>query len=473
MHFKIFCDINLCMRCVSTPKERMTNKNFILSGRYKLIRPLGKGQCGSVYLARQQSLEQYRAIKIFPKTTAQPLFAISEAQILKSVQHPGIPTIYDLEEDESFYYLVEEYVQGDSLEEFLLHHQSISQNLFLKFCEQLCDIFAYLHTLRPAPILYQDLKPEHIIVCGMQIKLIDFSVASFAASNGNDFKNFGNLDFSAPELSSAGPVSLSSDIYSIGKIMEYMMTFLDAASARTIQPIIQKSILAEPEQRYTSSQELYSALETTFDNTGGTHLRQTIAVIGSHSGCGTTHIAVSLVCALNALGQTAIYYEKNSTDTLRKAVCHMPHMWEQNGCYYQGYFAGYPLYGEGVTVPEPATGITVHDYGHHIPPTLSAADQVLFVCGGAPWHRFDTSLFLQFPTNIQKRLHIVANLCDRKSALYYAKRLDAPVFLYPYDTNPFGFGSDKRRFVDWLFHQKGDWGLFLHVKNLLYRLPGR
>ena len=252
-----------------------------------------------------------------------------------------------------------------------------------------------------------------------------------------------------------------------------MTRYVDTALPQSVLTIIHKATSAEPDLRYETVDDLSSAIHQANDNRGGMHLRQTIAVIGSHSGCGTTHIAVSLVCALNALGQTAIYYEKNSTDTLRKAVCHMPHMWEQNGCYYQGYFAGYPLYGEGVTVPEPATGITVHDYGHHIPPTLSAADQVLFVCGGAPWHRFDTSLFLQFPTSIKKRLHIVANLCDRKSALYYAKRLDAPVFLYPYDTNPFGFGSDKRRFVDWLFHQKGDWGLFLHVKNLLYRLPGR
>ena len=113
------------MRCVSDPKERMNNKNLILSDRYELIRPLGQGECGSVFLVRQQSLEQYRAMKRFPKnTSAQPLFAISEAQILKSVQHPGIPTIYDFEEDESFYYLVEEYIQGDSLEEFLLHHKN-------------------------------------------------------------------------------------------------------------------------------------------------------------------------------------------------------------------------------------------------------------------------------------------------------------------------------------------------------------
>lgn len=455
-------------------EEHMKATNeFILSGRYELLRPLGHGSDGIVYLARHLSLEMERAIKVMPKKSALSLFAISEANVLKAIQHPGIPIIYDLEQDESNYYLVEEYIRGESLDQFLLHQQSISQNLFFKFCEQLCDIFQYLHTLCPCPILYQDLKPEHIIVSGMQIKLIDFSVSSFISNSENDSKHFGNVAFSAPELLANRKPTPASDIYSIGRLIEWMTRYVDTALPQSVLTIIHKATSAEPDLRYETVDDLSSAIHQANDNRGGMHLRQTIAVIGSHSGCGTTHIAVSLVCALNALGQTAIYYEKNSTDTLRKAVCHMPHMWEQNGCYYQGYFAGYPLYGEGVTVPEPATGITVHDYGHHIPPTLSAADQVLFVCGGAPWHRFDTSLFLQFPTSIKKRLHIVANLCDRKSALYYAKRLDAPVFLYPYDTNPFGFGSDKRRFVDWLFHQKGDWGLFLHVKNLLYRLPGR
>lgn len=455
-------------------EEHMKATNeFILSGRYELLRPLGHGSDGIVYLARHLSLEMERAIKVMPKKSAPSLFAISEANVLKAIQHPGIPIIYDLEQDESNYYLVEEYIRGESLDQFLLHQQSISQNLFFKFCEQLCDIFQYLHTLCPCPILYQDLKPEHIIVSGMQIKLIDFSVSSFISNSENDSKHFGNVAFSAPELLANRKPTPASDIYSIGRLIEWMTRYVDTALPQSVLTIIHKATSAEPDLRYETVDDLSSAIHQANDNRGGMHLRQTIAVIGSHSGCGTTHIAVSLVCALNALGQTAIYYEKNSTDTLRKAVCHMPHMWEQNGCYYQGYFAGYPLYGEGVTVPEPATGITVHDYGHHIPPTLSAADQVLFVCGGAPWHRFDTSLFLQFPTSIKKRLHIVANLCDRKSALYYAKRLDAPVFLYPYDTNPFGFGSDKRRFVDWLFHQKGDWGLFLHVKNLLYRLPGR
>ena len=97
------------------------NNNFILSGRYEILKPLGCGSNGTVYLARHHSLGIDRAVKVFPKSDAQSPFAVSEAQVLNTVQHPGIPTIYDFEEDASFYYLVEEYIQCDSLEQFLLH----------------------------------------------------------------------------------------------------------------------------------------------------------------------------------------------------------------------------------------------------------------------------------------------------------------------------------------------------------------
>ena len=100
----------------------MQNKNLILSGRYEILDTLGHGSDGIVYLARHRSLELNRALKQFPKKDAPSLFAISEAKILKAIQHPGIPTIYDFEEDESFFYLVEEYIQGVSLEEFLIFH---------------------------------------------------------------------------------------------------------------------------------------------------------------------------------------------------------------------------------------------------------------------------------------------------------------------------------------------------------------
>ena len=59
------------------------NNNFILSGRYEILKPLGCGSNGTVYLARYQSLGIDRAVKVFPKSDAQSPFAVSEAQILK------------------------------------------------------------------------------------------------------------------------------------------------------------------------------------------------------------------------------------------------------------------------------------------------------------------------------------------------------------------------------------------------------
>ena len=68
-------------------------------------------------------------------------------------------------------------------------------------------------------------------------------------------------------------------------------------------------------------QALYSALKEVIETTGRTHLRQTIAVFGSHSGCGATHIAIALVTTLNYLGISAVYQEKNWSNDLRKKMC--------------------------------------------------------------------------------------------------------------------------------------------------------
>ena len=453
----------------------MINKNLILSGRYELIRPLGQGEAGSVFLVRQQSLEQYRAMKQFPKQTcAQPLFAISEAQILKSVQHPGIPTIYDFEEDESFYYLVEEYIQGDTLEQFLLHQQSISQNQFFYFCEQLCDIFAYLHTLRPSPILYRDLKPEHIIVCGTQLKLIDFSVASFAAISGKDFNRFGNVDFSAPELFTGSPATLSCDLYSIGKIMEFMMPFLDVSTNRTIYPIIQKAISADPCLRYESPQALCSALRHVRNTSGQTHLRQTIAVIGSHHGCGATHIAVTLATTLSYLGIHTVYQEKNTSNDLRKAVAALDPIWEKNGCYFYHNFTGFPKYDDGIEIPAPDAQILVADYGCAFSPSdLAMADHLVYVCGGAVWHRDDAREKALLFKPLETRLHIIANLCDRTSAIYFARTFSQPVYPYPYHTNVFRADETTLDLVRWLKPEEGQNRLFLRFKNHISRLLQR
>ncbi|MCD7709088.1 MAG: serine/threonine protein kinase [Clostridiales bacterium] len=453
--------------------ETQIENKAILSGRYELIKPLGEGSDGTVYLARHQSLGQERAVKVFPKSSAPSLFALSEANVLKALNHPGIPTIYDLEEDQTNYYLVEEYIRGESLENFLLLQQSISQELFFKFCEQLCDIFVYLHNLCPSPLVYQDLKPEHIIVCGMQLKLIDFSVCAFYEDSGDDFKTFGNVAFSAPELFSGASASAAGDLYSIGKIMEFMIPYVDGALPRKVLQIIQKATAEQPDLRYETAEELSAAICGADDDSGRTHLVNTIAVVGTHSGCGATHIAVSLTCTLNALGRDALYYEENSTDSLRRALPHMRHVWEREGCYMQGYFKGYPKYGEGVKISERRADISVIDYGCNVPADLAAADLILLVCGGAPWHRSIDQVLGLFQGTVKDRLRIIANLCDREAALCFAKQLDAPVYLYPYDTDPFGDGDGKRRFAEWLSFGKRGKASFLRTHGQYYRKSGQ
>ena len=76
----------------------------ILFGKYELCRLLGRGRNGTVYLAKHKELEEYRAIKQVPKSCVDYDQFRKEDLILKDIRHPGIPVVYDLEEDEDFCY---------------------------------------------------------------------------------------------------------------------------------------------------------------------------------------------------------------------------------------------------------------------------------------------------------------------------------------------------------------------------------
>ena len=79
-----------------------------------------------------------------------PSSILSEANILAKLRHPGIPIVYDIEEDEAFYYIIEEYVEGESLEK-LLWNTSVSQEYMIQIGIQLCGIVSFLHSQKPFP----------------------------------------------------------------------------------------------------------------------------------------------------------------------------------------------------------------------------------------------------------------------------------------------------------------------------------
>ena len=443
----------------------MKDQNTNLFGKYEIISKLGTGNFGTVYLSKHKILECYRAIKTIPKSISMTDSLLHEAQLLKSLQHPGIPCLYDIEEDEIAYYLIEEFVEGESLENFLLHQKTISQTTFLDLSLQLCKIFQYLHNLKPSPILYLDLKPEHIIVCGMQIKLIDFNVATFLSNLGNISILFGNEAFSAPELALGKP-TLQSDIYSIGKILQYLSNHVDANLSPNIHKIIKKATAASSDHRFETVDDLISAIEQEKILLNQTHTRKKIAIVGGHTGCGATHIAFSLVSTLNYMGHKSIYFEQSTEDSLRKIYPFLFPLREEDGMIHYRYFKGLPFYGPGISMPSDIPNdISVYDFGESIPPEDMELDAILLVCSNGVWHWHEAFRKQEILKKFSSRLIIICNMGQKHTLRCFSKQFSREVFYYSYEPDPFVITSTKVSFFSKLLQIKRRESLFFRLRN--------
>lgn len=448
------------------------NLFFSLSDKYEIVSILGTGTFGTVYLARHRLLECFRAIKVIPKHLGPRNTTLSEARLLKSLHHHGIPTLYEIEEDDSYFYLIEEYMEGDTLKDFLLTQKHISQYTFYNFCIQICQIFCYLHSFRPEPILYMDLKPEHIIVCQMQLKLIDFNVSLSLSKSGNFCNLYGNTTYSAPEIKSGAIPSLKWDIYSIGKLFTYLAKFVDIPLSHKTHILMKKAMAKNPADRYETVEQLLFDLNQLQNQINQAVSCKKIIVVGSHSGCGSTHISFSLVSCLNYLGYAACYFEKDNKNNLHTLKNYKKHVKEKNGCFYYKYFHGYPNYGSGISLSMDTSEIQVLDYGDNTISTdeLEDADMVLFICSNGIWKRqnaFDKGeTFLSLSKN---NLRIVCNIGTTTSQRAFSKHFKTNVYLYPLDTSPFKITSNKCKWASQLLCLKRRRALFFHLKKLANR----
>ena len=448
-------------------KATMTqNETNLLFGKYEILSTLGTGSFGTVYLSKHILLECYRAIKRIPKNDHVTASLLHEAQLLKTLQHPGIPCLYDIEEDESAYYLIEEFVEGESLEQFLLHQTTISQSTFLDLSLQLCNIFQYLHNLKPSPLLYLDLKPEHIIVCGMQIKLIDFNVATFLSNLGNLSHLFGNENFSAPELV-LGKLNLQSDIYSIGKVLQFLSNHLDAPLSPNIHKILKKATAENPKHRLETVDALVSAMEQEKNLFKQTHSRKRIAIVGAHTGCGCTHIAFSLVSTLNYMGYKSIYYEQEPGNCLRQLHPFLSPIRETDGMLCYHYFKGFPFYGPGVSLSlDTAAEFDVYDYGNSLLPEDMHFDIILLICSNGIWHWHDTFQKGEYLKKQSSHLIIICNMGQKNTMRCFSKQFLQEVYQFPYESSPFGVSSSKVSFFSTLLRiKKRRKFLFFHLRN--------
>ncbi len=177
---------------------------------------------------------------------------------LKELNSPHVPQLYRLIERDGKLIVVEEHIDGQTLEEFLIYRQ-LDETLAEKILLQLCDSLSVLHEQN---IIHRDLKPSNIMLTeGNVVKLIDFGIARFfKPGNTADTELMGTRGYAPPEqfgLFDFGQTDRRSDIYALGMTIK---TLLGEDYYGRFRKVLDKCIALEPRQRFQSVEELRRAV---------------------------------------------------------------------------------------------------------------------------------------------------------------------------------------------------------------------
>lgn len=433
-----------------------------MSDKYRIVSRLGKGNSSQVFLVEHRKLKAFRAVKCLKKSVLilQPQLLL-ETDILKNLKHPGIPTIYDVEEDDENYYIIEEYVQGQSMEAYVLHQNSISIDMAVHMALQICDVMKYLHNQKPNPVIYQDLKPEHIILCGKRIVLIDFGISSYITSHGSTFQHFGTQGYAPPEKYHGGTCDIRSDIYGVGKVIAFIASKLRAEEFQFLKPLIEKATAYHMEERYPSVEALEADLHgymsrgsLNFHRKNNKHLLKEIAVAGTQTRVGTTHIAIALTCFMNQYYRSCIYQEYHESDCMRLFIKEDGGYMRNDGLIIYEKFRGIPYYGEGIEKWKQAEELYIQDYGIQLQDVLEEDRELVVVMGSRPWEKEQTKSLLE-KISLRKKLILICNYENHTQAKNIARRYHHRVYCFPLDADPFYMTREKRKLFQKLLRQEG------------------
>ncbi|MGE5458871.1 MAG: protein kinase domain-containing protein [Methanobacterium sp.] len=260
------------------------NPDTILEGRYIIVKTLGRGGMGAVYLALDQRLNHTTvAIKEMSTNavgTGNLQTAISafkkEASMLIGMHHPALPVVRDFfPEGQDRWYLVMDYIQGETLQQIVERRGKIPEAEVVDWARQIGEILSYLHEQNP-PIIFRDLKPSNIMLTSHgQIKLIDFGIARhFQPGNSADTSAYGSHGFAPPEQYGTNQTDARSDIYALGANMHYLLTGINPINnpfvfelpgktskvSRQTEAAIMKALALKADDRHGNVREMLDLL---------------------------------------------------------------------------------------------------------------------------------------------------------------------------------------------------------------------
>ena len=241
----------------------MTLKAGTKLGTYEVVALLGAGGMGEVYRARDTKLGRDVAIKVLPESFAtneeRPARFEREAHLLASLNHPGIATIYGLEEADGVRFLAMELVEGDTLAERIAHG-AVSWDDALPWFEQMADA---LHAAHEKGIVHRDLKPANVMLTAEgRVKILDFGLAKAlhpTADEGGASQSptltkdtalgaiVGTAAYMSPEQARGKQVDKRTDVWAFGCVVYEVLTGRKAFVGETVSDTIAAILEREPD----------------------------------------------------------------------------------------------------------------------------------------------------------------------------------------------------------------------------------
>lgn len=252
-----------------------------VNNRYRLLKHIGRGGISEVYVAEDIKLNKMWAVKVCDKYSDRyhdyiyNVF-VQEINMMRNLNHPAIPKIFDVIEDSRYLFVVMDYVEGNTLQKIIEMHGAQPQYIVVEWVKQVCNILNYLHTLNP-PHIYRDVKPANLMLTpNGYIRIIDFGIArTYKPNKSCDTVVLGTKGYAAPEQFGSGQTDARTDIYGLGMTMHQLLTGLDPKfptyeqmPIRQINPmlskgleyIVSKCIEPDPAKRYQNCTELLADL---------------------------------------------------------------------------------------------------------------------------------------------------------------------------------------------------------------------
>lgn len=190
-------------------------------GKYKILSTLGSGGFGTVYLAEDTWIDKKVAIKVPHRQTVDFGELLREPRLHASLSHPNVVAILTAEKQDNVFFIVMEYVQGETLETIITRDGALDVSRVLDFTCQICNAVDHAHR---QGVIHRDLRPGNVLVSESGVvKVADFGTSRFLEIAAHGTTIIGSPPYMAPEQFH-GRAIFASDIYSLGVTMYQMLT---------------------------------------------------------------------------------------------------------------------------------------------------------------------------------------------------------------------------------------------------------